>query len=217
MTNTVSTTATAAKGTWDTISTLAASESISYGCTSGTLYATTSQIDVLEKKINELTKKPEVRPETTTKLDIKNGKIYVKHYKDGFFESERNVISDIKDVEVYGNTVLVTFADNTKTVAVLDKEDAFSLEQGISICITKKLLGKDGSSVYNKLIKRALKVKTNKEKDAEKAEKAKEEAKRRKEAARIKHEKKQFKKREKEIETYKEAIIRAAKHLVFGK
>lgn len=204
MTNTISITATAAKAT---------SGEISYGCVSDTLAYNATKIDVLEKKIDELTKKPEVRPDTTTKLDIKKGKIFVRHYKDGFFESERSVISDIKDVEIYDKTVLVTFADNTKTVAVLDSEDTFSLEQGISICITKKLLGENGGSVYNKLIKRALKVKKDNEKAAEKAEKAKEEAKRKKEASRIRHEKKQLKKREKEIETYKEAIIRAAECL----
>ena len=165
------------------------------------------------KSIDELTKTPEVRPDTTTKLDIKNGKISVKHYKDGFFKSERAIMPDIKDVIVYDNTVLVKFADNTQTVAVLDNEDAFNLEQGISICITKKLLGQDGSSVYNKLIKRALKVKKQNEKAVEQAEKAKEEARKRQEIARIRHEKKQLKKREKEIETYKEAIIRAAECL----
>ena len=175
-----------------------------------------NKVAELARTVEKLTKTPEVRPDTTTKLDIKNGKISVKHYKDGFFKSERTIMPDIRDVTVHLDTVLVTFSDDTKTVAVLDNDDAFSLEQGISICITKKLLGQDGSSIYNKLVKRALKVKQDNEKAAKNAEKAKEEARRRQEIARIRHEKKQLKKRENTIEMYKEAIIRAIERLNVG-
>ena len=167
----------------------------------------------LKEAVDKLTKTPEVRPDTTTKLDIQNGKLKVKHYKDGFFDSERAVMPDIKDVKVHGKTVVVIFADDTKTVAVLDSEDNFNLEQGISICITKKLLGKDGSSVYNKLIKRAFKVKKQNEKATEDAKKAKEAEKNRRALALTRHKKKLAKKREVEIEKYKEAYIRAMKHL----
>lgn len=203
---------------WNITSTLADSNAISYtSATKASVCDTiTPKIDALEKKIEELTKKPEVRPDTTTKLDIKNGKIFVKHYKDGFFKSERTIMPDIKDVKVHNKTVLVTFADNTQTVAVLDNEDQFNLEQGISICITKKLLNQDGSSVYNKLIKRAFRVMKDNEKAVKAAEKAKVEAKKRKGVARIRHEKKQRKKRENTIEMYKEAIIRAIERLNVG-
>ena len=168
----------------------------------------------LKDAVDKLTKTPEVHPDTITKLDIKNGKIAVKHYKDGFFESERTIMPDIKDVKVHNKTVLVTFADNTQTVAVLDKEDEFNLEQGISICITKKLLGENGGSVYNKLIKRAFKVKKQNEKTAEKAKKAKEKEKQRKELALARHKKKLAKKREANIEMHKEAYIRAMQTLI---
>ena len=104
--------------------------------------------DSLDRKIKEtVEKKPEVSPETRTKLDNRDGKIYVKHYKDGYYEAETFAMSDIKGVKEYDGAVVVTFADGTKTKAVLDDEDFYSLEQGISICITKKLLGKDGDSV----------------------------------------------------------------------
>lgn len=210
MTNNTATTNNITSVAWDT---LVNGTGIAYGCVSDTHACTNERkIDVLEKKIEELTKKPEVRPETTTKLDTKNGKIKVKHYKDGFFDSERTIMSDIKDVIVHNNTVLVMFADGTKTVAVLDEEDEFNLEQGISICITKKLLGQDGSSVYNKLIKRALKVKKQNEKAAEKAEKDKKEAKLRKEKALARHKQKVAKRREEEIELHKEAYIRAIEY-----
>lgn len=71
-------------------------------------------------------------------------------------------LPEIIDVEVINNCVtVVTFSDGTKEKAVLDKADTFNLEQGISICITKKLLaqitGFGGTKVYNGLIKRAIK------------------------------------------------------------
>ena len=157
-------------------------------------------------------KTPEVRPDTTTKLDIKNGKIHVKRYKDGFFQSDTSLMSDIKDVIVYDNTVIVKFSDGTKTVAVLDNEDEFNLEQGISICITKKLLGQDGSAIYNKLIKRALKVKKQREQAAAKKEQEKVEAEKRKAAALKRHQKKQTKKREARIAEMAEAYARAMEH-----
>lgn len=170
--------------------------------------------DSLDRKIKEtVEKKPEVSPETRTKLDIRNGKIYVKHYKDGYYEAETFAISDIKDVTHYGKAVLVTFADGTKTKAVLDDVDEFTLEQGISICITKKLLGKDGDSVYNKLINRAFQVKQQNEDAAKKAIADKLEKKRRKEAAADRKARKKAKKREEQIEIQKEAYVRAMREL----
>lgn len=193
---------------------------ISYGKADSGIAITDTCVTMAEinQKINEaISKKPEVSPETTTKLNIKNGKVFVKHYKDGYFKSERCLMSDIADIDVYGQTVVVTFADKTKTSAALDNEDIFSLEQGISICITKKLLGENGSSLYNKLIKRALKIKQQKAVAAEKAEKEKEETKRRQEAALAKRNKRKLKKRNEQIAVYKEAIIGALKHMGLGK
>lgn len=154
-------------------------------------------------------KKPEVSPETRTKLDVKNGKIYVKYFEDGFFSHEKQVVEDIKDVKEYGDAIIVTFADGTKTKAVLDYEDCYSLEQGISICITKKLLGKEGSAIYNKLIDRALKIKKKNEDAVKKTEEKKLEQKKRKEAAAARKAQKKLKKREEQIEIQKEAYIRA--------
>lgn len=58
-------------------------------------------------------------------------------------------------------TVFVEFSDGTKEVAHLNEGDVFSLETGILICITKKLLADmnimtTGSSAYNKIIKYAM-------------------------------------------------------------
>ena len=92
-------------------------------------------------------KEPEVRTDTKTELKVSNNKIYARHYSDGFFQTEKYLIPAITDVKVYNNTVVVFFADNTKTSAVLNREDKFNLEQGISICLTKKLLGENGNSL----------------------------------------------------------------------
>lgn len=198
-----------------TVATIAYGNTDGIGSRHNSVSAITEEID---KKINEaISKKPEVSPETTTKLNIKNGKVFVKHYKDGYFKSERFLISDIADIDVYGQTVVVTFTDKTKTSAALDNEDIFSLEQGISICITKKLLGENGSSIYNKLIKKALKFHKNKGEAMLKAEKEKEEAKRRNEAAAIKRAKKKLKRRNEQVSIYKDAIIEALQYMGFKK
>ena len=170
-----------------------------------------SKVDELAEAVDKLTKTPEVAPETTTKLDVRGKDIFVKHYKDGFLKSARRIMPDIKNVRVHGKTVMVHFADNTKTVAVLHDEDEFNLEQGISVCITKKLLGQDGGSIYNKLIRRALKIMDRNEKAEREAAEKKEAAKNKKQAAADKRDKKKAKKREEQIEIQKEAFVRALK------
>lgn len=195
--------------------------SVSYGLTTSnsiTSYSGTgccSIIDVIKTTTDDILtiKKPDVPVETTTKIDIKNGGIVVKYYKDGFYKSEKRVISDIKDVKIHNNVVIVTFADNTTTKAVLDSEDFFNLEQGISICITKKLLGDEGHAIYNKIIRRALKVKDQNEKDALKAKEEKKKTKEKRELAASRRDKKKAKKREEQIEIQKEAYIRAMKSI----
>lgn len=86
---------------------------------------------------------------------------YIQHDGEG-------IMSDIQDVEVIkdqnGNDrkVIVYFADGTNTQAAVRGDDKFNLEVGISICITKKLLSykTDGNynSLYNGIIKRAVRV-----------------------------------------------------------
>lgn len=166
--------------------------------------------DVIKDIIKEeVSKTPEVPVETKTKFVDKGKDLYVRFFDKGFFKSERCIMPDIKDVKVTGNVVFVTFADNTKTKAVLDSEDDFNLEQGISICITKKLLGDNGDSIYNKLIKRAFQVKTQNEREAEKAKRVHEEEKSKKEKALVRYQKRKAKKREDAIEIQKEAYLRA--------
>lgn len=131
----------------------------------------------------------------------------------------KTVIPAIVKVKPINNrVVIVEFADGTQEKAVLAKEDTFSLEQGISICITKKLLSNiigsgNGSSVYNKLIDYAIKkynddVKYEKElAEIEAKEKQAAEKKERKKKA--KEKKQQDKYRQDYIDTICEAVVKA--------
>lgn len=162
----------------------------------------------------------EVPIDAKTFVDIDNGKIMAKICKNGFVSKTVSVMPDIVNVRIGGNevnkVVFVDFADRTTEKAVLSEDDTFSLEQGISICITKKLLNDKcgaGSSMYNKIIQRALKVFDTKEKKeiAKATEKENEEKKfakikAKKEARRIKREEAE---RERQIEIQKEAYLRA--------
>ena len=72
------------------------------------------------------------------------------------------VIADVKDIKDLNGVVIVEFADGTSEKAIVSPEDYYSFEQGVSICLTKKLISDltygNGSSIYNKLIKHCLKV-----------------------------------------------------------
>lgn len=145
-------------------------------------------------------KKPDVDPKTKSTLSVSGNVIKATYYKDGFKQCSNTLIPNIVDVLVYNDKVVtVKFADNTEEKAVLNPEDNFSIEQGISVCIAKKLVG--DSSVYNKLIDYALKVKKNNE--VEKAKKLAEEAEK-KEKNRLANQKRAEKNRKKrEVEETK--------------
>ena len=156
-----------------------------------------------------LEKEPEVAPSTKTKFATCLEALQVVYYEDGYKSFTRTLMPDIADVEVVQRTVIVRFMDGTRTKATLDTEDAFSLEQGISICLTKKLLGKDGSSIYNKLIERALKIKKKNEDARFKAKLEEEEVKRRKAKYQAQREKRKQRRREEAIAIQAEAYARA--------
>jgi hypothetical protein len=203
--------AAAAKATASDLASSCYSDSILSGCNADIWVGTTSITDLADRvdKLEQETKKPDVDPSVKTNMIYKNGSISVKHYQDGFFKSERRIMSDITDVRVYDNTVVVMFADKTRTSAVLDSDDTFSLEQGISICITKKLLGEDGNSIYNKLITRALKVIKKNNKAVEDDKKKRAEDKKARELKKARAERRKAKKREESISVQAEAIKRA--------
>ena len=161
-------------------------------------------------------KEPEVDPETkSTITKNQRNNLVANFYEDGFKKNCKELIPDVKDVTVHQNRiVIVEFIDGTTEKAVLHPSDQFSVEQGISICITKRLVG--GSSIYNKLIDRAVKVMINN--DAERTKKAKAEDER-KEYNKRRNERKARRKserREEQIELQKEAYVRALRELGIG-
>lgn len=170
-------------------------------------------VEKLSTLENQL-KTKDVPEETKTELVPDGNNLIIKYYKDGYYQSKKVLMPNIKDVRTAGNAVFVTFADGSFTKAVLDKEDGpFNLEQGISICLTKKLIGANGSSLYNKLIQRAFKVKKQKELEAKKAADKKEAEKRKAAKDKAKREKRKAKKREETIEMHREAYIRAMRDI----
>lgn len=63
---------------------------------------------------------------------------------------------DITDIQIYNNKVVkVVFSDGTFTKAVCGENDHFDLDIGITICVIKKMAGKDGHKWYNNLIRKA--------------------------------------------------------------
>lgn len=158
-------------------------------------------------------KKPEVSEDVKTIMKPEGKRIKIKHYDKGFYQYTKDLMPDIVNVTVYNNRVVaVDFADGTREKAVLDPSDTYIneqnfTEQGISICIAKKLAG--GSSIYNKLIDYALRVMKKNEKAKAKAE-AEEKA--RKEKAKKlakKKEKRRATKKEEQIKIMAEALKRA--------
>ena len=90
----------------------------------------------------------------------------------------------IRDKEGFSIGVGIDFADGTKQKAICMPDDTFNLEQGITICLFKKMLTggcyieeEYVTGVYNKLVKHAIKIRNERIKAEEEAKKVKEEAK----------------------------------------
>lgn len=159
---------------------------------------------------------------TILNLDDDTDSIVINVFEGGYKIGEHSVIPDVNYIEVINDRVIIVyFCDGTTEKAVLAKNDTFSLENGLSICLTKKLLSKvsngNGSSVYNKLIEYMIKtyeqqVEMERIEDEElKAFKEREEKKIVK--AKAKREKRLNAIREEQIEIQKEAYIRAMREL----
>lgn len=174
--------------------------------------------DELVSILEAFTKKKEPEVDTEMKSTItknQRNNLVANLYEDGFKKSCKELVPDIKDVTVHQNrVVIVEFVDGTTEKAVLHPEDQFSVEQGISICITKKLVG--GSSIYNKLIDRAIKVMINNDAEKTKREQEDEARKERKKKNDEKKARRKAAKREEYIETQKEAYIRALREVGVG-
>lgn len=128
--------------------------------------------------------------------------------------SAKAIMPLIKDVQVKNDRVIIVyFADGDHTKAILSKNDTFNLEQGISICLMKKILadgtGCDGNNIYNKVVNYGLKMYNRKQKETEKAKAAADKAKAEADAKIARQKAKKAAKREEQINTQAEAFRRA--------
>lgn len=94
---------------------------------------------------------------------------YIKAYVDKYVE---NMFDKIKDYKVYEKTTIVLFSDGTKETVVCCDKDTFDVEQGIIMCVIKRMFG----DKYKKSVKSIIKAKTLNEKNAKKLEEAHKEA-----------------------------------------
>ena len=105
-------------------------------------------------------------------------------------ETSKYLMPEFSDVRIIRNKegfsigVEIDFADGTKQKAICMPDDTFNLEQGITICLFKKMLTggcyieeQYVTGVYNKLVKHAIKIRNRRIKAEEEAKKAEEEAK----------------------------------------
>ena len=135
-----------------------------------------------DKKVTETKKQPRM---------FYNANTYGKQFRNiRYGTSMKNswyIMPEISDVRHIINKddvigVEIKFADNTKQKAICSPNDTFNLEQGISICLFKKILEDGlitsnplckgrGTSIYNKLVNHAIKVMERRIKAEEEAEK----------------------------------------------
>lgn len=156
----------------------------------------TVTIDAIKNAIENSNKESEDKKVTKSKKQFRmfyNANMYGMNFrtikygtsvKDSYYIMPE--ISDVRHIINKGNVIgiEIKFADNTKQKAICSPNDAFNLEQGISICLFKKILEDGlvavdsicksrGTSIYNKLVNHALKVMERRikaEKEAEKKE-----------------------------------------------
>lgn len=165
-----------------------------------------------------MTTKETPKFEGKSKFEYTGKKIIAHLFEDGVEKRSTN-LPEITDIKVYhskdGAALLVTFGDNSFVTAVTRGSDEYSLENGLSICLAKKLLGDKcggwtySNNVYNKWMEHALKTVTNLEKKKEEAKKKEEEHKRFLEKVAEKKRRRAERRKQKAIEIQKEAYLRA--------
>lgn len=185
-------------------------------CTiSNSSISSVSTVDEIKKRVDDLTKKPEVRVDQRSALEVTN-KVVAKYYKDGFFTTSKYLIPAIKSIEVFNeNTIKMTFVNGDVQKVTVQNGDPYFFEDGLLRCIVKEMIGQEGTAILGKLLSYATNVYNKAE--ADKKKKAKEDA--RKKAIEDKNlrkfkkhlENKRAKEREKRIQEMAEAIARARK------
>jgi hypothetical protein len=188
------------------------------GCDTISTYGTTvySTQATISSVVEELTKKPEVRVDQRSSLEVKDRQVVAQYYKDGFRTDSKNLIPAIKSIEVFNNnTVKMTFVNGDVQTSTVYEDDTFSLEDGILRCIVKEMIGKEGTAILGKLLSYATKVyndaEEDKKKKAEEEKKKKAVSEKNYKKAKKHWEKKRAAERENRISEMAEAIVRAKK------
>ena len=178
-------------------------------------YSTTSnRIDELETTIKELTKKPEVRLDQRSTLEVTKNQINARYYKDGFFTDSKKLIPAIKSIEVFNETTIkITFVNGNTQTATVQNGDPYFFEDGILRCIVKEMIGKEGTAILGKLLSYATdfynKAEADKKKAAEEENDRKAISEKRHKRQMARWEKRRAKEREERIQEMAEAIARA--------
>lgn len=164
--------------------------------------------------VDELTKKPEVREDQRSALNVSKDAVYAYYYKDGFFTDSKHLIPAIKSIEVFNeNTIKMTFTNGHVQIVTAQNGDSYDFEDGLLRCIVKEMIGKEGTAVLGKLLSYATKVyenaKADKMKKVEKETQKKAIAKKNYESAKARWAKKRAAERENRIQEMAEAIVRA--------
>ena len=120
------------------------------------------------------------------------------------------VVPVIEKIEIYNERVVkVTFKDGTFTKSICAENDIFDVDTGITICLLKKMLGKNGHKVYNNMIRDAHKLMNEQENKKVEKQMAKEEARKKQKAVEMKKKAKKLKEKEEQIDIQKQAFVRA--------
>lgn len=168
----------------------------------------------MKSYVDEKLAGPEVRLDQRTALDTSCRNINAIYYENGRRVGGRELMSNIKSVEVYnGNTVKIVFVNGNVQTATAQNGDEFSFETGVMICLMKEMLGRESSQILGKLIDYAAKIFNDAEKMKEKTalEAAERLAvqQRKKERMDRRWAKKRAQEREVRIQEMTEAIVRA--------
>ncbi len=174
----------------------------------------TSDVDTLKDRVDELTRKPEVRVDQRSALEVTRDRINVRYYKDGFFTDGKRLIPAIKSIDVFNkNTIKMTFVNGDVQTATVQNGDPYFFEDGLLRCIVKEMIGKEGTAVLGKLLSYATnfyeKAEADKAKKAKEAEEKKAAAEKNYKKLQKHWAKKKAKERENRIQEMAEAIVRA--------
>lgn len=176
--------------------------------------STTYAINDLQSSIDQLTKKPEVRKDQRSSLEVTKTSVFARFYKDGFFTDGKNLIPAIKSIDVFNeNTIKMTFVNGDVQTVTVQNGDPYFFEDGLLRCIVKEMIGKEGTAILAKLLSYATnvynKAEADKQKRIEEEERKKFIAEKNYHKMKKRWEKKRLKEREARIEEMAAAIVRA--------